>query len=115
MIGAINHLKKNYSPDNYKTDLTLVAPYYRMATIYYLNGRYPEARDYYGKAQSEIGLVEKLLGDPSLSRDISLGVINSTYKIGDRSKAGKMYEDLIKNLKYEEIKSLDARYAGSTN
>jgi tetratricopeptide (TPR) repeat protein len=115
MIGAINHLKKNYSSDNYKTDLTLVAPYYRMATIYYLNGRYPEARDYYGKAQAEIGLVEKLLGDPSLSRDVRLGMINSTYKMGDRSKAGKMYEDLIKNLKYEEIKNLDARYAGTTN
>lgn len=110
---TLRWLSQNFSTNEYKSDMTMIAPYFRMATICYKNGMFKESEEFYSKAHREIGLIEKTLGDPSLRREIQLGIMNSLFKMGETQKANNMYSDVAKNLKYSEEKKLRERYAGN--
>jgi hypothetical protein len=111
--NTVDFLSKNFSPNQYKTDMTLVAPYFRMATIYYSNGKFKESKDYYSKALGEIGFIEGVIGDPSLQREIQLGIINSLFRMGETQKAGKIYSEAVKKMNFSEEKKFRERYAGA--
>jgi tetratricopeptide (TPR) repeat protein len=128
---VIDDLRKNFSSNSYKTDMTLIAPFFRVATIYYSNENYSDAKYFYEKALSEVGLLESAFGNPSLKREIRLNIANCDYRLGvlesnkkngDSKKSKELlseskniFESIIKDLSHEEIKNIEVRYVGTQN
>lgn len=113
MINKLVLMEKKYDSDKYAGQYSLLAPYYRVATLFYNNKNYLAAKTYFEKALDQIGLIQGLLGAGDLKRQINLGIANCHYQLGDKGKASKLFSKITDGLKGEELKNIEAQYAGT--
>ena len=107
-------MEKHYDDDKYSGQYSLMAPYYRLATIYYNQQKFSQARKFYERALDEIGFIQGLLDSgESLKRQIKLGIVNCYYQQGDKYKANELYTKIIDGLKGDELTNIKALYAGT--
>lgn len=116
--NAINNIimsmGKNYDSDKYSGQYSLLAPYYRVATIYYNNKKYSQARNFYEKALDQIGFIKGLFDEgDNLKKQIKLGIANCYYQQGDKAKASEFFTKITDGLKGEELKKMKDQYAGT--
>ncbi|HNZ78379.1 MAG TPA: tetratricopeptide repeat protein [Bacilli bacterium] len=114
IIQRIKFMEKHYDDDKYSGQYSLMAPYYRLATIYYNQQKFSQARKFYERALDEIGFIQGLLDSgESLKRQIKLGIVNCYYQQGDKYKANELYTKIIDGLKGDELTNIKALYAGT--
>ncbi len=113
LFELINLMEKEYDADKYVGSYSLLAPYYRLGTVYYNNHRVLKAKEFYQKAYDEISLIASMFGSADkLKEQIKLGIANCYYQGGEKQEASKIFSTLIKDKKGEELESLKAQYAG---
>ncbi|MEI7983331.1 MAG: tetratricopeptide repeat protein [Bacteroidota bacterium] len=116
IIKSIKFMEKNYDSDKYSGQYSLLAPYYRLATIYYNKGNYSQAGKFYERALEQIGFIQGLFDSgENLKKQIKLGIANCYYQQGDKYKANELYAKITKGLKGEELRNIKSQYAGGTN
>ncbi len=114
IIEKIKFMEKYYDDDKYSGQYSLLAPYYRLATIYYNKMNYIQARKFYERALDEIGFIQGLFNSgESLKRQINLGIANCYYQRGDKYMANELYTKIVDGLKGEELTNIKALYAGT--
>lgn len=113
IIDKITLMEKKYDSDKYSGQYSLLAPYYRVATLYYNNKDYLSAQAYYEKALGQITLIQKLVGADDLTRLINLGIANCHYQLGYKGKASKLFAKVTSGLEEEKRKQFEAQYAGT--
>jgi tetratricopeptide (TPR) repeat protein len=114
IIKKIKFMEKNYDADKYSGHYSLLAPYYRLATIYYNKMNYSQAGKFYERALDQIGFIQGLFTNgENLKKQVKLGIANCYYQQGDKYKANELYTKITDGLKGEELRNIKAQYAGT--
>jgi len=114
--SLIKNAEEHYDSDKYATGYTLVGVYYRAATFYFTNQRYVKAKQYYEKAYSELGFLQKHLFGKQLRHTIRLGIANSLYAQNKVVIADEVYSDIIEDIDEEngnERENIIQQYLGN--
>ena len=101
--------KNNFDSDDYATPLSLVSIFYRVGTLYFINGRYVKAQQYYQKAKDELGFLQKHYFGKQLLHTIELSIANSMYKSGRSNDAFQLYNNIVKDIDTEDQEGRNER------
>jgi tetratricopeptide (TPR) repeat protein len=94
----------------------MVSIYYRVGTLYFVNGRYVKARQYYENAKDELGFLQKHFFGKQLKHTIELSIANAMYKEGKVSTAQELYQEILDDIDEEdvdELKKIKEQYIGN--
>jgi len=89
--------EEKFDSDQYSSKYSLVAVYYRMGRYYFANKRYVKARQYYEKAEDQLGVMQKYLSDQQLRHTIRLNIANSFYQLKQTENADDIYRDILED------------------
>lgn len=113
IIEKIMFMEKHYDSDKYSGQYSLLAPYFRVATLSYNKKQYSQAKDYYEKALDQVGFIQGLFSDGSnLKKQIKLGIANCYYLQGDTTKSLEIFKEITDGLKGNDLKNMQDQYAG---
>lgn len=115
ILEYVNKIEKNFDQDNYATEYSLVSVYYRLATIYFNNKRYPKATEYFRKAYDDLNIIQTYFSD-SLKNLIKLGIANSLYLDGKVESSKKEYNDILSDIDEDnesELNMIKFQYLGT--
>jgi len=98
---------KTFDSDKYNTFLNLSSLYYRVATIYFSNQKYAEARKFYQKSLDKLGFLKKKFFGKELKHTIKLSIANSFYNEGQIIKADKVYYEIINDIEENEKNEIE--------
>ena len=113
LLDTLSKLERSINSNRYSSEYSLLAPYFRVASVYYRNGNYDKAKVFFEKAGEQIGILEGFLGGAKVKTQARLGAINCGYLLGETQKAEKDFTTLIKSMKPEEGKELKGQYVGT--
>ncbi len=113
LLVSMKVMEENYDSDKYSVPYSLLAPYFRLATVYYNNKKYIKAKEFYEKAYDKIGFIEGLFGADDLENQIQLGIANCYYQGGDKEQANKIFSGITKGMKGEDLNKIREQYAGT--
>jgi hypothetical protein len=113
ILTLINFTEDNFNSNKYSSNYSLLAPYFRLGTIYYLNEDYDNSKKFYKKAENEIGFLNNFFGSKQLKNQIRLGIANCYYQSNDYKEANKIYNDIVEGLNPDEVESFQQQYVGS--
>ena len=114
--SLVKSIEENYDSDKYATGYTLTGIYYRTATFYFTNKRYVKAKQYYEKAYTELGFLQKHFFGKQLKHTIQLGIANSLYAQNKIVNADGIYKDIIEDIDEEnnnERENVMQQYLGN--
>lgn len=113
---ARNHFNNN----EYKTSLKLPSLYFRLASIYFQNKHYAQAKEYFEIAHSELGILQRSnligrvgLGDQELSHLIRANIANADYMLGNIEDADALMADITRRMDKQEKATIMGIYEGS--
>ncbi len=105
----------DFDSDKYTPSYSVVSLHYRLATMYLLRKNYSMAEASYRRAYDDLSLLQKHFGDSSIRHTIRLGIANSAYGQGEKSRADKIVDEIIADLKTDEERAhVRSQYAGSS-
>jgi tetratricopeptide (TPR) repeat protein len=113
MLEKLEFAEENYDSDKYVGSYSLLAPYFRMGTIYYNNQRYTKAKEFFEKAEGEIGFIQGFFGADDIENQVSLGIANCYYKTGETDKAQEIYLEILEDVDEGKKKDFQMQYAGN--
>jgi tetratricopeptide (TPR) repeat protein len=111
----VKFAEDNFDSDDYATPLSMVSIYYRVGTLYFINGRYAKAQQYYEKAKDELGFLQKHFFGKQLKHTIELSIANAMHKAGKTGMASKVYNEIIDDIDkddVDELKKIKEQYIG---
>lgn len=113
---ARNHFDSN----EYQTSLTLPSLYFRLASIYFQNERYEQAKTYFSEAHDKLGVLQRnsVIGrtglvNQEISRLIQTNIANSEYMLGNIEKANELMNEITKRMDDRERATFMGLYEGS--
>lgn len=113
LLESTDAIEENYDSDKYSMPYSLVAPYFRVATVFYNNEKYIKAKEFYERAYDEIGLFQWLFGEDALKTQLQLGIANCYYQGGDKAKADMIFSDITEDMSGNELNNIKEQYAGN--
>ncbi len=113
MLDKIDFAEENYNSDKYSSDYSLLALFFRVATVYHNNQRCVKAKLYFEKAKKQIGFIKSLLpSSDHLENQIQLGIANSYYCLADKKKAWEIFHDITESMEGDEFIAFRQQFAG---
>jgi len=112
----VKFAEKNFDSDDYASPLSMVSIYYRVGTLYFVNGRYIKARQYYEKAKDSLGFLQKHFFGKQLKHTIELSIANAIYKEGKITTSNNLYKEILDDIDKEdidELKKIKGEYIGN--
>jgi tetratricopeptide (TPR) repeat protein len=106
ILEVVSRAEKQFDRDEYASSYSLLALYYRVAAMYFMDKRYQEAQEYYEKAYKELPWTQKYFGNKQLKNLIRLGIANSLYGQNQRQSAQELFAKLLKDAETDEEKEL---------
>jgi len=114
--SLVKNAEEYYDSDKYATGYTLTGIYYRTATFYFTNQRYVKAKQYYEKAYTELGFLQKHFFGKQLKHTIQSGMANSLYAQNKKVSADAVYKEIIEDIDKEnsnEREKIMQQYLGN--
>lgn len=105
--SLVKFAEKNFDSDDYATPLSMVSIYYRVGTLYFVNGRYVKARQYFEKAKDALGFLQKHFFGKQLKHTIELSIANAMYKEGKVSTSYDLYQEILDDIDKEDVDELN--------
>ena len=100
--SRIRTLLRKFDDDDYDTTYSLATVYYRLGTIYAVNGRFPLAIQSFEKARTQLNFTQKWpifsnLMNQQFRQDIELAIANSYFSSGKETKAAELFAELYES------------------
>jgi hypothetical protein len=114
--NLVKFAEDNFDSDDYATPLSMVSIYYRVGTLYFVNGRYVKARQYFEKGKDELGFLQKHFFGKELKHTIELSIANAIYKEGKVTTSYNLYKEILDDIdeeNTEEINKIKEQYIGN--
>jgi tetratricopeptide (TPR) repeat protein len=114
--NLVKFAEDNFDSDDYATPLSMVSIYYRVGTLYFINGRYVKARQYFEKAKDELSFLQKHFFGKKLKHTIELSIANAIYKEGKVTTSYNLYKEILDDIdeeNTEEINKIKEQYIGN--
>ena len=116
ILEKIYFAEENYNSNKYSSPYSLLALYFRVATIYYNNQECVKAKQYFEKAKNKIDFIKGLFPSSDyLENQIELGIANSYYCMANKKKAWEIFHEITKSMKSVEFTTIRQQFAGYNN
>lgn len=118
ILFIVETAAKQFDDGDYDTPFSLLALNYRVATQYFIHGRFAESEMYYRRAYREIPRLTKhfdRFGRMEIRTPVDLGIANSLHGQNKVDEADAIVERLLKRVDAEDDRNvISAQYLGHT-
>ncbi len=100
--SLVKSLEEHVDSDKYASEYTLTSIYYRVATFYFINKKYVQAKNYYKKAYKELGIIQHTF-NKQVKHTIQLGIANSLYAQKKKVSADSTYQNILDDISKDNL------------